>query len=285
VGKSDGAVRRALATPPGLFDRDLLGRRRPRLLAQLAAHGQLLLVSSIAIFLAAVVRGFSGFGFSLLAITAISIFMPAQEIVPSIFLLEVAASLNLIPSIWREIDWRGIAFLILGYVIGLVPGIYALVHAPAAPLNIALGLFVIVTSLVMLSGFRLQKTPGPPAIVATGVASGLLNGAFGTGGPPVVLFYFSTPAAAAVGRASIIAFFFLTDTLGLIGQAYSGIITTQSFVQFIAWIPALLVGVAIGAKGFKHMEQVKFRKAVLIILIGLAVVTLVKAGLDLAHSA
>ena len=74
------------------------------LTAQFAAHWQLLLVSSIAIFLAAIVRGFSGFGFSLLSITAISIFMPAQEIVPSIFMLEVAASINMIPSIWREID-------------------------------------------------------------------------------------------------------------------------------------------------------------------------------------
>src|SRR5256885_8259213 len=98
------------------------------LTAQFAAHWQLLLVSSIAIFLAAVVRGFSGFGFSLLAITAISIFMPAREIVPSIFLLEVAASLNLIPSIWREIDWRGIAFLLLGYVVALPFGVYALAH-------------------------------------------------------------------------------------------------------------------------------------------------------------
>jgi uncharacterized membrane protein YfcA len=255
------------------------------LTAQFAAHWQLLLLSSFAIFLAAIVRGFSGFGFSLLSITAISIFMPAQDIVPSIFLLEVAASLNLIPSIWREIDWRGIAWLLLGYVIGLVPGIYALVHAPAAPLNIALGLFVIATSIVMLSGFRLQKTPGPGATVGTGILSGLLNGAFGTGGPPVVLFYFSTPAAAAVGRASVIAFFFMTDTLGLIGQAYSGIITTQIFAQFIAWIPALLIGIFIGAKGFKHMDQAKFRRAVLIILIALAIVTLVKAVHDLGGGA
>ena len=72
---------------------------------------------------------------SLLSITAISLFMPTQAIVPSIFMLEVAASLNLIPSIWREIDWRGLAWLLLGYVIGLAPGIYALVYAPEAPLQ------------------------------------------------------------------------------------------------------------------------------------------------------
>jgi uncharacterized membrane protein YfcA len=152
-------------------------------------------------------------------------------------------------------------------------------------MKIALGLFVIVTGIMMLRGFRLEKTPGAAATVATGAASGVLNGAFGIGGPPVVLFYFSTPAAVAVGRASIIAFFLLTDTLGLAGQAYSGIVTTQSFAQFIAWIPALLIGVALGAKGFRHMDQVKFRRAVLIILVALAVVTLAKAAYDLSVGA
>jgi hypothetical protein len=254
-------------------------------IAQFAQHWPLLLISSSAIFLAAIVRGFSGFGFSLLSITAISIFMPAREIVPSIFLLEVAASINLIPSIWRDIDWRGIGFLLLGYVIALPFGVYALANVPAPPMNVALGLFVIVTGIMMLKGFRLEKTPGPAAIVATGAGSGLLNGAFGTGGPPVVLFYFSTPAAAAVGRASVIAFFLSTDTLGLADLGWNGLVTVQSFAQFVAWLPALLIGVAVGAKGFRHMDQAKFRRIVLIILVALAAVTLAKAGWDLTRGA
>jgi len=253
-----------------------------RIVAELAASWPLLAASSVAIFLAAIVRGFSGFGFSLLAITAISLFVRVQDIVPTIFMLEVAASLNMIPSIWHEIDWRGIRFLLLGYIVGLPFGLYALVYAPAAPLNIALGIFVIATGTLMLRGFRLEKTPSAGATVGTGVASGLLNGAFGTGGPPVVLFYFSTPGAAAVGRASIVAFFLSTDTLGLAGQAYSGIITLQSFIQFVFWLPTLLIGVAVGAKGFRHMDQARFRRAVLIILIALAVLTLAKAVWQLA---
>ena len=56
----------------------------------------------------------------------------------------------------------------------------------------------------------------------------------------------------------------------------------QSLAQFIAWLPALLIGVAVGARGFKHMDQAKFRRAVLVILIALAVLTLVKAGYDLS---
>jgi uncharacterized membrane protein YfcA len=252
---------------------------------QWEAGWPILAATSALIFLAAVVRGFSGFGFSLLAITAISLFMPAREIVPSIFLLEVAASLNMIPSIWREIDWRGLAFLLIGYVIALPFGVYALANVPAPPMQLALGLFVIVTAVMMLRGFRLEQTPGKLATTATGAASGILNGAFGTGGPPVVLFYFSTPAAAAVGRASVIAFFLSTDTLGLAELARNGLVTTQSFVQFFAWLPALLIGVYAGAKGFKHMDPAKFRMAVLWILIALAVIGLGKAAWDLGGGA
>ena len=101
----------------------------------------------------------------------------------------------------------------------------------------------------------------------------------------MVLFYFSTPAAAAVGRASVIAFFLSTDTLGLAELARRGLVTQQSFVQFVAWLPALLVGVYVGTKGFKHMDPAKFRLAVLWILIALAVVGLGKAGYDLSTGA
>ncbi|TDQ81010.1 hypothetical protein A8950_2880 [Dongia mobilis] len=254
------------------------------LLAYTTDNWQTLALSSSAIFLAAIVRGFSGFGFSLLSITALSLILPAREIVPTIFLLEVAASLNMIPSIWRDIDWRSIGWLLLGYVIALPFGIFALARFPEAPMQLAMALFVLATAIMMLRGFRLERTPGATATAVTGGASGIFNGAFGIGGPPVVLFYFSTPAAAAVSRASVIAFFLSTDVLGLAGHWYEGLITTQSFVQFLAWLPALLLGVWVGARGFKRIDQATFRRAVLVLLMLLAVISLAKALFDLAQS-
>jgi uncharacterized membrane protein YfcA len=246
---------------------------------------QVLALSSAAILLAAIVRGFSGFGFSLLSITAISLILPVAQIVPSIFLLEIAASINLIPGIWREIHWRSLTWLMVGYVIGLPVGGYALIHAPEAPAQIVLGIFVIGTAILMLRGFHLARTPAAPASTATGVASGVLNGAFGIGGPPVVLFYFSTPGAAAIGRASIIFFFLFTDLLGVGYFATQGIVTAQSFVQAALWLPALLVGVWIGAHGFRRMNQDAFRRWVLVILIALALLGIGKAALALLSGA
>ena len=63
--------------------------------------------------------------------------------------------------------------------------------------------------------------------------------------------------------------------------AEPGLVTQQSFVQFVFWLPALLIGVAVGAKGFHRIDQVRFRRYVLIILVALAVISLVKAAIDL----
>ena len=114
----------------------------------------------------------------------------------------------------------------------------------------------------------------------------MLNGAFGIGGPPVVLFYFSTPGAAAIGRASIIFFFLFTDLLGV------GYFATQRHRDGAdassrprLWLPALLIGVWIGAHGFRRMNEQVFRRWVLVILMALALLGIGKAALTLMGGA
>ena len=99
------------------------------------------------------------------------------------------------------------------------------------------------------------------------------------------MFYFSTPGAAAIGRASIIFFFLFTDLLGIGYFATQGIVTIQNFIQAALWLPALLIGVWLGAHGFKRMNQDAFRRWVLVILIALALLGIGKATLVLMSGA
>ena len=161
----------------------------------------LILVYAVAcIFGAAVVRGYSGFGFSLLAIISLSLLLPPTEIVPSIFIMDVAASMHLLPGVWRDIHWRPLLWLAVGCLVGTPFGVYALAHVPPAPMTLALAVFVLIAAILLARGYALKSLPGPAATFATGTASGLFNGSFGIGGPPVILFFFSSPAGAAAGR-------------------------------------------------------------------------------------
>ena len=235
----------------------------------------------LSIFLAAIVRGFSGFGFSMLAITALSLFYPPAEIVPSIFMLELAASLNLLPSIWKDIHWHSLGPLTLGCLIATPIGVWFLAHIAPAPMLLALAVFVLIATGLLASGYEMKRMPGHVASTMAGAASGLANGAFGIGGPPVILFYFSSPAGAAAGRASLIAFYLATDFIGLANQSYQGLLTWAAFTRAALWLPPLVIGVWVGARSFKSVDQALFRKAMLALLAVMAVAIGVKAIITL----
>ncbi|MFI4889725.1 MAG: TSUP family transporter [Steroidobacterales bacterium] len=225
------------------------------------------------IFGAAVVRGYSGFGFSLLAIISLSLLLPPAQIVPSIFLMEVAASLHLLPGVWRDVHWRSLSWLALGCLAGTPVGVYALAHVPAAPMTLAIAVFVMISAILLARGYALKSMPGPAATFATGTASGLANGGFGIGGPPVILFFLSSPAGAAAGRASVIAFFLFTDVLGLAWQGWAGLLTLATLWRALLFLPALLAGVWLGNRGFRSADPAQFRRWVLRLLMLLALLT------------
>lgn len=229
------------------------------------------------IFLAAIVRGYSGFGFSLIAITGLALIYPVSSIVPAIFLMEIAATLHMLPSIWKDIHWRSLLPLIIGCLIATPLGLMALAYVSPGSMQIALAIFVLAAVMLMFKGFKLNAVPGTAAAIAAGGAAGFFNGAFGIAGPPVILFYFSSPAGNAVGRASIAAFFFFTDVIGLGYAAPIGLLSMDTLWRAALFLPALLAGIWVGSRSFRSADQEQFRHWILLLLAAMAVLLLGKA--------
>ena len=196
----------------------------------------------ICVFAAAIVRGYSGFGFSLLAITSLSLMLPPAEIIPPIFMMEIAASLSVLPGIWKDVHWRSLALLGAGCLVGTPIGVWSLTSVPAAPMKMVLAAAVLVSVGFLWFGYTRKTMPSAAETIATGGISGLLNGAAGIGGPPIVIFFFNSPAGVAIGRASLIAFFIATDAMALCFLAAERLVTWQGFTRFLAFVPALLAG-------------------------------------------
>ena len=229
--------------------------------------------AALCIFAAAVVRGYAGFGFSLLGITALSLVLPPATVVPSIFMLEILAGLPLLPGVWKLIHWRELFWLFCGCLVGTPFGVYALAHAPAAPMTLGLAIFVLVSAIALSRGFRLRRMPSRTVTLVTGIASGLANGGFGMGGPPVILFFFSSPAGLAAGRASLIAYFMMTDIVGLCWQGANGLIHLATVQRAAVFLPVLAAGVWLGNHRFKKAEPASAHRWILRLLMLLAVLT------------
>ena len=71
------------------------------------------LVILFIVFIASIIRGFNGFGFSATCISGFSFILPAIQIVPIILILEVFISIFMIPYIWNKIDWNFVFKLLI----------------------------------------------------------------------------------------------------------------------------------------------------------------------------
>ncbi len=224
-----------------------------------------------AVFGGAFVRGYSGFGSALIWVSSLSLILPPTDVVPVVFALDLAASLQLLPKVWRDIDWRSLRWLLLGTAAAMPLGIYVLASLPPAPIRMAIAAVVLTVTALLWRGFALRRTPGPGATVLTGTLCGLLGGSVGIGGPPAILLYFSSPAAVAVSRASLIVFLSGTDLFGLAAAAHQGLITQEVALRAALLVPVVLVGVALGNRRFIQTQPETFRRFVLFLLAALSI--------------
>ena len=233
--------------------------------------------ASTAVVIAGFIRGYSGFGFSMVTVLSLSMVFRPVEVVPVVLLLEIGASSLLLPQVWRHVDWRALAWLGIGMAVGTPLGVAVLVNVPVRPMRAAIACVVIILVLMLLKGFRLKKKPGIPATLATGLASGTLNGAATIGGPPVILFFFSSQAGVDISRASIIAYFFATDILASAICMARGLILQQTLALTAVLLVPLVVGIRAGNRSFLHTEPETFKKRVMVLLMVLSVVSLVRS--------
>jgi uncharacterized protein len=232
----------------------------------------------VLIFLAAVVRGLTGFGFSLLAITSLALLMPPAHVIPSILMLELAASVHILAEVWKDVHWRSLLPLLLGSLVATPLGVWLLANVPTPPMQVAIGIFTLTAVALMARGLTLKTMPGRFATATIGALSGLANGAFGIGGPPVIVLYFSTPAGHAVGRASLAAYFLAIDVIGLMFLWRQGLVTVQSSWRALIYLPALLAGVWVGSLAFARVNQQQFRNVILAVLAILGLLSIIRGA-------
>ena len=106
------------------------------------------------VFIASIIRGFNGFGFSATCISGFSFILPAIEIVPIILALEVAISIFMIPYIWNKIDWRFVFKILLGIIIGSPIGLYLLKYLDPQITHLSVCLLIIFLIIITLSTLR-----------------------------------------------------------------------------------------------------------------------------------
>ena len=223
------------------------------------------------VFIASIIRGFNGFGFSATCISGFSFILPAIEIVPIILALEVIISIFMVPYVWSKIDWGFVFKLLIGITIGSPIGLYLLKYLSSDVTHLTVCILVIFFSFLLMKGYENKKIDNGYAKVFTGIISGTLNGLTTLGGMPVALFLLVTSIQPAVIRGSLAALFFLTDIYAFILSFLAGIADITSIYRILPLIIVLPIGVYIGDKFFTKSNEETYRKVVFYFLIFISI--------------
>ena len=223
------------------------------------------------VFIASIIRGFNGFGFSATCISGFSFILPAIEIVPIILILEVIISIFMVPYILNKIDWNFVLKLILGIIIGSPIGVYLLKYLPPDVTHLSVCVLIIFFSFLLMQGYLNKKINNNYGKFFTGIVSGILNGLTTLGGMPVALFLLVTSIQPAIIRGSLAALFFLTDTYAFALSFFAGIVDMTTIYRTLPLIIILPIGVYMGDKFFVKSKEETYRKVVFYFLIFISI--------------
>ena len=238
----------------------------------LAALALFLLVASFA-------RGYSGFGFSALLVASCSLLVEPALPVAVAMLLEISASVLQAFSVWRDVDWRRVALLLLGALIGLPLGVAVLTLGQPALLRILISIILLASCFALLAGYRFTRPVGAGGQLGVGAVSGVVNGATAMGGLPVALFLAASAEKPNVMRATFIAYFFGLDILSGLLLAREGVMGPQTVAVAALSLPILALGLWLGGRHFLGASEAQFRRHTLFLLMALAGLGLLKAVL------
>ncbi|MBT2130705.1 TSUP family transporter [Planktotalea lamellibrachiae] len=170
-----------------------------------------------AAFAAGLVRGFAGFGTALIFLPIAAQVIDPVMAVAVLIVMDIVGPAPAIPGAWRDGHRRDLMRLVGGLIIALPIGLTVLLAVDPIVFKLAVSVISLAMVGLLVSGFRYHGVLTPRLIWTTGGLSGLLGGAAGIPGPPVILLYMASSHPARVIRANTTAFLFAFDILMLIG--------------------------------------------------------------------
>jgi len=222
----------------------------------------LLAVAAVAV--ASFTQGVTGFGFGMVAMAILPYVEPARQASVLSGILSLANNLLVLGSVHRSFSWRDLAPALVGALAGVPVGVYILASLNEASIRRLIGLAVLLACLQIAFSRRSQpRHLAWPWALAAGFAGGILGGAFGIGGPPVVAYSSLQDWQPERCKAFLCSFFIASNTYRMVLVGAAGLLTRVVATQAVMSLPALLAGTYLGIAAFGRIPARLFRQVML----------------------
>jgi uncharacterized membrane protein YfcA len=219
------------------------------------------------VFLGVFIQSLSGFGFGLVVMPLLLGIIELKIASPLVALMGLIVVLTLTFYHKSELKFRLVLPLIIASSLAIPFGILAVKNIDNKIGLAILGVIVISYSLYSLFNFSLPKINSVNLSYACGFLSGLLSGAYNTGGPPMVIYANCCRWNPTKFKSNISAFFLINVIFLNINHVLQGNINREVLKLFMNSLPSIFIGLCTGLFLAKFINTFWFDKIVLILLL------------------
>jgi uncharacterized protein len=199
------------------------------------------------VFVATLVRSSFGFGEALIAVPLLALRIPIQVAAPLAVLVSITVAAIVIVQDWRAIQLRSAGWLVAATVAGIPLGLWLLTRVDEHVVKAILAVVILAFAL-----WSLWRRPPHLArdrlgwLLGCGLCAGVLGGAYGMNGPPLVIYGSLRRWPAARFRATLQAYFLPASVLGMVGYGLAGLWVPAVTHAYLVSLPAALAATLLG---------------------------------------
>ena len=224
-----------------------------------------IMILIIVVFFASLLQASTGFGFSIVGTPFLLLLLPAQSAIQLNIILSLCLSMFMIYSIRNEVNFPLLKRLILGSLIGIVPGLLLYLFLNIDIFKIIVGTMIILLTILLIARVTIKQTNRRDA-VAGGIA-GLLTTSIGVPGPPLLLYFSSTSLDKTALRSTTLAYYLFIYLISLVMQISFGGTNAEVWTSSLIALIPLVAGIVLGQYLFKWINQRVFRIITYVILL------------------
>jgi len=200
------------------------------------------------VFLASLIRSTFGFGEALIAVPLLALFLPVSVAAPLAVLLSVTIAAIVVVQDWHKIHLRSAGWLLAPTFAGIPLGIALLASTHQQLVKAVLALVLIAFSGYFLLGRKPPELHRDSKLwlLGCGFIAGILGGAYGMNGPPLVIYGAMRRWSPQRFRATLQGYFLPASLITAGGYWLRGLCTPSVTHDFLISLPALVPAILLG---------------------------------------
>lgn len=230
--------------------------------------------------LATVVRSAFGFGEALVAVPLLALCIPVGAAAPLAVLMSITIAAVVLVEDWKHVHVRSSGWLLAPTLAGIPLGLLLLASTHQVMVKTLLGALILAFAAYSLVGRKPPelKHESRPWLLGCGFLAGVMGGAYGMNGPPLVIYGTMRRWSAQHFRATLQGYFLPASVLGMAGYWVAGLWTPAVTHYYLVSLPAAVPAIFLGRMLNRRLDGDVFLKYVYVGLAGIGLLLIVQAA-------